>query len=183
MDEWTPRDRTNPNFRRVERKRALWRKDKRDRSTFLSLRAESGIANELAQRDTLELDDLEDFMFDLQDRFRSSTTQNLVSIHDFYPKKNEELEHIFACFNLIARPLENGYPLSLTENQITTNYVHHLESTLKPDDVRDLERQIQDSEHRRTTKGRRPLNRHHIHDMALRWDREIVMRQTRLRAA
>ena len=84
---------------------------------------------------------------------------------------------------MIARPIENEYPPTLTENQITTHYVHHLQSILKPDDFRDLERLMQDSERRRTEEGRRPLNRHHIHEMALRQDREIIIRQTRLRAA
>ena len=89
---------------------------------------------------------------------------------------------MFARFNLIARPLENEYPTSLTENQITTHNVHHLRCLLKADDFRELERQMHDSERRRTEEGRRPLNRHHIHDMALRQNREIIVRQTRLRA-
>ena len=79
-----------------------------------------------------EPDDLEDFLFDLQDRFRSSTTQNLVSIHDFKTKAKEGIEQMFARFNLIARPLENESPPAITENQITTHYVHHLSAILKP---------------------------------------------------
>ena len=90
---------------------------------------------------------------------------------------------MFARFILIARLLENEYPPSLTENQITTHYVHHLESLLIMEDFRELERQMHDSERRRTEERRRPLNRHLIHDMALRQNREIIIRQTRLRAA
>ena len=41
---------------------------------------------------------------------------------------------------------------------------------------------MQDSERQRTEEGCRPLNRHHILNMALRQDREIIIRQTRLRA-
>ena len=61
--------------------------------------------------------------------------------------------------------------------------MHHLSAILKPEDMRDLERLMQDSERRRTEEGRRPLNRHHIHAMALRQDREIAIRQTRIHAA
>ena len=186
MDEWTPGDRSNPNFRRARRaecKRAIWRIYRRDRSTYLSLRSQSGFDVEPAEPDFPERADLEDFLFDLEDRFRSSTTQNLASIHDSQAKKNEGLEQMFARFNLIARPIKNEYPPTLTEIQITTHYVHHLQSILKPDDFRDLERLMQDSERRRTEEGRRPLNRHHIHEMVLGQDREIIIRQTRFRAA
>ena len=186
VDEWAPGDRTNPNFRRArsaERKRALWKIYRRDRCTWISLRGQAGFEREPEEPDFPEPDDLEHFLFDLQDRFRSSTTQNLKSIHDFKTKKNEGIEQMFARFNLIARPLENESPPAITKNQITTHYVHHLAAILKPEDMRDLERLMQDSERRRTEEGRRPLDRHHIHAMALRQDREIVIRQTRLRAA
>ena len=98
-DEWKPGDRSNPNFRRArraERKRAIWRIYRRDRSTYLSLRSQSGFDVEPAEPDFPEPADLEDFLFDLQDRFRSSTSQNLASIHDFQAKKNEGLEQMFA---------------------------------------------------------------------------------------
>ena len=89
---------------------------------------------------------------------------------------------MFARFNMIARPLENERPPSLTEDQITTHYVHHLETVLNVKNFRDLERDIQDAERTRHEDGRRHLNRHHIHDMALRQERENVVKQTRLRA-
>ena len=92
-----------------------------------------------------ESDDLEDLIFDLQGRFRSSTTQNLISIHGFQPHSNEGLERMFARFNLIARPLEE-HPPTITADQITTHYVHHLETTLKADELKELERQISDAE-------------------------------------
>ena len=44
-------------------------------------------------------------------------------------------------------------------------------------------RDIQEAERRRDADGRRHLNRHHMHDMALRQEREGVFKQTRLRAA
>ena len=153
----------------------VWRVYRRDRSAFLSLRAQSGIAVEPTRPEELEPEDIEDFLFDLQERFRSSTTQ----IHTFRPETNEGLERMFARFNLIARPLENERPPSLTREQIITHYVHHLETILSADDFRELERQIHDVERQRRADGRRHINRHHIHDLALQQDREIVLRQTR----
>ena len=96
---------------------------------------------------------------------------------------NEGLEKMFSRFNLIARPIENERPPSLTEDQITTHYFHHLETMLSSKNFRELERDIQEAERRRDEDGRRHLNRHHIHDMALRQERERVLKRTRLRAA
>ena len=186
MDDHSFTNRSNPHYRRArraERIRVLWRVYRRDRSAFLSLRAQSGIAVEPTRPEEPEPEDIEDFLFDLQERFRSSTTQILASIHTFRPEANEGLERMFARFNLIARPLENERPPSLTGEQITTHYVHHLETILSTDDFRELQRQIHDVERNRRTDGRRPINRHHIHDLALQQDREIVLRQTRLRSA
>ena len=90
---------------------------------------------------------------------------------------------MFARFNMIARPLENERPPSLTADQIATHYVHHLETILGAKNFRDLERDIQEAERSRDADGRRHLNCHHIHDMALRQERENVVKQTRLRAA
>ena len=89
---------------------------------------------------------------------------------------------MFSRFNLIARPLESERPPSLTEDQITTHYFHHLESVLSAKNFRELERDIQEAERRRDADGRRHLNRHHMHDMALRQEREGVLKRTRLRA-
>ena len=58
--------------------------------------------------------DLEDFIFDLQERFRSSTTENLAKIHAFRPHANEGLERMFARFNVIAKPLEEEKPSVIT---------------------------------------------------------------------
>ena len=78
-----------------------------------------------------------------------STTQQLASIHTFAPVANEGLEKMFSRFNLIARPLENERPPSLTEDQITTHYFHHLEAVLSAKNFRELERDIQEAERRR----------------------------------
>ena len=121
----------------------MFRVYRRDRSAFLSLRAQSGIASEPVEPDAREPTDLEDFLFDLQERFRSSTTQQLASIHTFAAVPNEGLERMFSRFNLIARPLENERPPSLTEDQITTHYYHHLETVLSTKNFRELERDIQ----------------------------------------
>ena len=74
---------------------------------------------------------------------------------------------------------------SITEDPITTHNVRHLslKTTLEPEDVEELERHIEDAKRIRKADGRRPLNRHHIHDLALQQDREIVVRQTKRRAA
>ena len=101
----------------------------------------------------------------------------------FSPEERRKLERIVARSNLISTQSENDYPPSLTEDQITTPSVNHLEVILRPEDFRDLERQMQDTERRRSAEGRRTLNRRHIHGMALRRDREIVVLQIRLRAA
>ena len=85
------------------------------------------------------------------------------------------MERMFAGFNLIARPLEEEYPPTITADQITTHYVHHLETTLKADDFKELERQIRDAE-RTTAADGKCLNRH-IHELALQQDRETVKRQ------
>ena len=122
MDEWNFTDCSNPNFRRArraERLRAIFRVYRRDRSAFLSLRAQSGIAVEPVAPDAREPTDIEDFLFDLQERFRSSTTQQLAPIHTFEPVPNEGLERMFSRFNLIARPLESERPPSLTKDKIT----------------------------------------------------------------
>ena len=124
MYEWNFTNRSNPNFRRArraERLRAVFRVYRRDRSTFLSLRAQSGIAAEPIEPNAREPTDSEYFIFDFQERFRSSTTQQLASIHTFTPMANEGLERMFSRFNLIARPLESERPPSLTEDQITTH--------------------------------------------------------------
>ena len=75
MDEWNFVNRSNPNFRRArraERLRAVFRVYRRDRSAFLSLRAQSGIAAEPIVPDERDPTDLDfDFLFDLQERFRS----------------------------------------------------------------------------------------------------------------
>ena len=42
---------------------------------------------------------------------------------------------------------------------------------------------IRDAEQIRAVGGMRPLNRHHIHELALQQDRETVVRQSKLRAA
>ena len=47
---------------------------------------------------------------------------------------------------------------------------------LSSKNFRELERDIQKAERRRDEDGRRHLNRHHIHDMALRQERESVLR-------
>ena len=102
--------------------------------------------------------DLEDFSFDLHGRVRSSTAQNLVCIHGFQPHSNEGLERRFERFNLITRPLEEGNPPTITANQITTHYVHHLETVLKVDDFKELERHIRNPERIKAANGKRPLN-------------------------
>ena len=186
MDEWSFTDRSNPDFRRArraERLRAVFLVSRRDRYAFLSLRAQSSIAVEPVAPDAREPTDVEDFLFDLQECFRSSTTQQLASIHTFEPVPNEGLERMFSRFNLIARPLESERPPSLTEDQITTHYLHHLEPVLSAKNFRDLERDLQKAERNREEDGRRHLNRHHIHDMALRQETENVVKQTRLHAA
>ena len=65
---------------------------------------------------------------------------------------------MLARLNLIGRPLENENPPSLTEDQITTHHVHHLETILKPDDFRDLEWQIHDADRQRSAEGRQALS-------------------------
>ena len=82
---------------------------------FLSLRAQSDIV-ETDEPDIPEPDDLEDFLFSMQNPFRRSITQNLVSTHNLHSKKDEGLEQMFASFNLIARQLGREYPPTLTEN-------------------------------------------------------------------
>ena len=73
IDEWNFVNRTNPNYRRprrAERARVLWRTYQRDRTTSLTLHRQSGITSEPMPPLVHELDDLEDFIFDMQGRFR-----------------------------------------------------------------------------------------------------------------
>ena len=110
-------DISNPNYRRArraERVRVLWRTFRRDRAAFLTLRRQSGIFVEPMAPLVREPDDLVDFIFDLHARFRSSTTENLVSIHGFRSHSNEGLERMFARYNLIAHPLEEENPPTIT---------------------------------------------------------------------
>ena len=186
MDEWSFEDRNNSNYRRAkraERCRVLWRAHRRDRAAFMTLRSNSGFATEPVPPTIREPHDLEDFIFDLQERFRSSTTENLSAIHGFRPHTNEGLERMFARFNLIAKPLEEEKPSVITIDQLRTHYIHHLEAIMTAEDFTDLERQIRDADRERATQGRKSIGRHHIHELALQQDREKVFRQTKLRAA
>ena len=67
---------------------------------------------------------------------------------------NEGLERMFSRFNLIARPLENERPPSLTEDQITTHYFHHSELVLSAKNLCEPEGDIQEAERRRDEDGR-----------------------------
>ena len=99
MDEWNYDDRSNPTgnqrARRAERAQVLWRTHRRDRKAFLTLRRQSGITMEPMAPLVRGPNDSEDSFFDLQGQFRSSTTQNLVSIHAFQLHANEGLERMF----------------------------------------------------------------------------------------
>ena len=185
LDEWSFEDRHNPNYwraRRAERTRDLWRTHRCDRAAFKTIRLQSGFDSEPLPPTMREPDDLENFIADLQERFRSSTTEDLSSFHGFRPYANEGLEHMFARFNLVAKPLEEERPPVITLDQIKKHYLHHLETILAADDYLELERQIWGAERDRATQGRRPLSRLHIHLMALQDERDNVVEQMILRA-
>ena len=112
--------------------------------------------------------DLEDFIFNLQGRFRSSTTQNLVSSMDS--------SRIPTSWR--GRPLASTWWRKRTLRP--THYIHNLWTTLKADDSKELGRQMCDAEQTKAADGKRPLNRHRIHELAPQQDREKVVRQSKL---
>lgn len=46
------------------------------------------------------------FLYDLQEHFRLSTTENVKAKHTFQSPLGETLERMFARFNMLAKPLE-----------------------------------------------------------------------------
>lgn len=59
-------------------------------------------------------------------------------------------------------------PPTITADQITTNYVQNLERMLNANDFKGLERHIRDVKCNRAADGKRPLNIHYIHELALK---------------
>ena len=73
----------------AERRRQLWRDFRRDNTAYVTLRAQSGFTHAPTQPDENEPRDLERFFDDLEAIFKSSTTENLMSMQNFKPLAQE----------------------------------------------------------------------------------------------
>lgn len=85
-------------------------------------------------------------------------------------------------FNDLATQFEEVKPRVMTTDQLKTTYLHHLKSLLTPNARTSLSDEIRDVERSYERRGRDPLTRHAIHEMALRQEREEVSWQAKLRA-
>ena len=85
-------------------------------------------------------------IYELQTRFRSSTTENLSAINNFRPAVGETPERMFARFNLLARPLEDERPRVMTIEQLKTSYLFHLREIRSEAQDLELSRDIREAE-------------------------------------
>ena len=186
MEEWDPVAENNPNRENaliLEHDRQLWRLYRREKSAFFSLRKNSGIQSEPQAPQVAEPEDLNEFFDHLQARFKLSTTENLSAMQTFRPQPGETPERMFARFNILAKSLEEENPPSMTVDQIKTTFIFHLHTLLSAAESADLAREIREEERYRLERQKRPLTRHHIHEMVLRQNRESVIADAKLRAA
>lgn len=121
---------------------------------------------------------MERFFAELEARFRTSSSENLVAIQNFSPLVNETAERMFARFNVIAKPLEDERPRVMTRKQLKTTYLVHLRALYSLV----VDRDIRESERDRVDRGLGPLSRHEIHELVLRQEREVAIEETKLRA-
>ena len=185
LDKWDFQNVENENREAAEdaeRRRQIWREYQCDRTTYKSLRAMSGQNNEPVKPFEDKPQVLERLIHELQCRFRSSTTKNLSAISNFLPTTGETLERMFARFNLLARPLEDERPRVMTADELKTSYMFHLRAIRSEAQDLELSRDIKDAERDHKLRGMSPLTRHEIHDLVLRQDRELVIKETKLRA-
>ena len=125
---------------------------------------------------------MERFFAELEARFRTSSSENLVAKQNFAPLVNETAERMFARFNVIAKPLEDERPRVMTREQLETTYLVHLRSLPSRPNALVVDRDIRESERDRTDRGLEPLSRHEIHELVLRQEREVAIEETKLRA-
>ena len=90
---------------------------------------------------------------------------------------------MFARFNLLARPLEDERPRVMTSDQLKTSYLFHLRAIRSEAQDLELSRDIRDSKRDHKSRGLPPLTRYEIHNLVLLQDRELVIEETKLRAA
>ena len=97
MEKWDFLNPNCPNMRRaenVELDRARWRIYRRDRALWMTQIGTCGLIAESVVPRCPEPDDLEDFIENLQERFCTSTTANLIAIHNFEVRRGEPSESL-----------------------------------------------------------------------------------------
>ena len=148
----------------------------------MTSRAQSGFTHAPAEPNENEPRDLERFFDDLEARFKSSTTENLIAMQNFKPLALETPERMFARFNMLAKPLEEEHPRVMTQDQLKTTYHYNLGLILSATESECMNKDVRDDERDRVGKGLEPPTRYEIHEMILRQMREKVVALTKLRA-
>ena len=117
IDVWDHENKDNENIKaakNAEKRRVEWREYQCNRTAWKRLRKNSGFEVQPAEPTCDEPRDLERFIKALTSRFKSSTTENLDLLSKFKLEKDDTPEHLFARFNLIAKPLEDVRPRVMT---------------------------------------------------------------------
>lgn len=146
------------------------------------MRTNSGMVVRPAEPIEHEPSDINRFFDQLETRFKSSSTENLISIQNLKALKRETPERMFSWFNQLCKPLEEERPRVMIKEQLKTMYVYQLHCILESADSDILSTEIREMERKRVKRGRQPLSRYDIHNMVLAQQTEKVVELTKLRA-